>query len=144
MKKFFVLLCALLASTFVSCSTYEPEPTYDEGYSKGYDNGYDDGYYDGYEVACEDSREEFISELYGIDGYLPVYMDEEIFDTLERLADDSYQQDEYTEIVYDYFAANRYQMTPEQVEAFENTIPFCDDSAWITHKIFHDIQFPPS
>jgi len=125
---------------------------YDDGYASGYsagrEEGYDEGFDNGYENARDEVREEFIDELYSVDGYVPVYMDTEIMDALMYLVEErngnAYRPEEYAIIVSDFFEANYYYMTAEQVEAFENILAYCADAEWITTNIASDIQRPPS
>ena len=151
LKKFWLIMTVLACCLLVGCGLYSEEAvesSYHDGRSSGYDEGYNEGYYHAYEDAYEEAREELIDELYGIDGYVPVYMSEEIIDSLLYLVEENggnrYRPEEYAMIVYDFFEANSHYMTAEQIDAFKNVLTFCDEAEWITRNIAFDIQFRPS
>ena len=150
LSKIWVIVPILTICLLTGCIGYsakKTETTYSDGRAAGYTEGYNDGYYNGYEKAYEDAREEFIDDLYCVDGYSPVYMNNEIMDDLIYLVEErggnSYRPEEYAIIVHDFFSANSHNMTAEQIEAFENILTFCSDAEWVLNNIADDISFPP-
>lgn len=147
MKKTLILLCALLSATLVSCG-YSGEDV-SNARATGFDEGYDEGYSDGYNEAYEEAYEDFVYELnYGVEGYSPLYVSDEIIDDLLYIVEEhngcEYRPEEYVMIVSDFFDATRQYMTSDEREAFENIIDYCYEVEWITRNIVYDMQHPPA